>query len=161
MIRHFSLTLFMMLSMLVLGGRVAHAEDLRCDFIFSGAAAVVSAEGEANDSGGATLRFAFGGYAQCMSPQSLGWKSFADAGAEERQVTVAIAHDVPARSLIEQRLKDCHRQALVAMSNPARYVFSLSIVGAEISANQPGPVVSADSATSLGCSLGANSTGLK
>ncbi|MEY4668369.1 MAG: hypothetical protein RL518_1068 [Pseudomonadota bacterium] len=159
MARCFLLSSLMTLS-LVVGGD-ALAEDLRCDFIFSGPAAVVSAEGQANEAGGSTLRFAFGGYAQCAAPESLGWKSFGDANAEERQVTVALSSDGPARSLLEQRLKDCHRQALVAMSNPARYVFSLSILSAEVSLNQAGPLISADSASSLGCSIGANSTGLK
>jgi hypothetical protein len=147
--------------MVLLGCPLAYSEDLRCDFIFSGPAAAVSAEGEGTEAGGATLRFSFSGYAQCASPQSFGWKSFADADAGERQVTVSLSQDDQKSSLIEQRLKDCHRQALVAMSNPARYVFSLSIIGAEIPTNQTGQVVRADAATRLGCSLGANSTGLK
>ena len=155
--------IFFLASAVIQGAQPVRAEDLRCEIIFAGESASVAAEAQALDSDTATLRFTFGGFLQCASPASAGWGSFGESSAEERQVVVTISPGEGARIITEQRLKDCHRQALLAMSNPARYVFSLTITDARLTANQSpsGITASADSATSVGCSLGANSTGLK
>lgn len=141
----------------------AHAEDLRCEVIFAGPSAAVAAEAEAAESNATVLRFTFGGFLQCTAPAATAFKSFADPGAGDRQVVVTLQSSHGSISMAEQRLKDCHRQALLAMSNPARYLFSLAVTNVQIAATQTQSVITAsvDSATSVGCSLGVNSTGLK
>jgi len=145
------------------GAPSAQAEDLRCEIIFAGASASVAAEAEALESDANILRFAFGGFLQCASPASAGFKSFADSSASDRQVVITLSPGNGARNIVEQRLKDCHRQALLAMSNPGRYVFSLAVANVQLAVNQNQSAITAnaDSATSVGCSLGANATGLK
>ncbi|MBX7144108.1 MAG: hypothetical protein K1X79_06630 [Oligoflexia bacterium] len=156
---------------LVLGTiQSAHAQDLQCEIIFAGTSAAASAQTQ-GITGTAVLLIGFGGYIQCRSPAAAGWNSFADRSADQRYISLSLptagfAGATPERmAILEARLKDCYRQALIAMNNPARLMLELSVRPARYN-DDPGPhtlsmSIWVDTADTISCTLTVNNSGLR
>lgn len=170
MARNFFKTLTLSLFFSVIAhASLAYGEDVRCEIVFAGPMATVSAQSQGL-AAAPNLLFGFGGYVQCRSPQVLGWASFADRNASDRHLMLMVNSDnaranPEAAALAEQRVKDCYRLGLIAMSNPARYLLNISIYGGSLSAvpvpNELSLAVYVEAAETIACSLNVNSTGLR